>query len=131
MSGQNRRPVVTKATYGPAVQDKVAMVFFKNFVYLKLSVSQFTWHIWQTNNSIKSKKPNRIMKKAQKLCLGQKKSFSSPRLELTAQAKHTKVCYQSSELSVILLSYLSTPDVWYVNLPKLCTEDAVPNQIWN
>ena len=44
MSGQNRRPVVTKATYGPAVQDKVAMVFFKNFVYLKFSVST----VWAT-----------------------------------------------------------------------------------
>ena len=34
-----------------------------NFVYFQFSVSQFTWQIWQTNNSFKSNKPNRIMKK--------------------------------------------------------------------
>ena len=35
-----------------------------NFFHFQFSASQFTWQIWQTNNSIKSNKPNRIMNKA-------------------------------------------------------------------
>ena len=34
-----------------------------NFFYFQFSVSQFTWQIWHTNNSIKSNKLNRIMRK--------------------------------------------------------------------
>ena len=71
---------------------KECLSFLKiNLIYFQFSVSQFAWQIWQTNNSIKSYKPNRIMKKAKKLCLGLKKSLSSPRLDLTAQGmvQHT------------------------------------------
>ena len=35
-----------------------------NFFYFQFSASQFTWQIWQTNNSIESNKSNRIMNKA-------------------------------------------------------------------
>ena len=59
------------------------LVLWINFFYFQFYVSQFTWQIWRTNNSYKSNKPNRIMNKA--LCLGLKKSLSSPRLILTAQ----------------------------------------------
>ena len=41
----------------------IKRTFFKKMVYLKFSTSQFTWQIWQTNNSIKSNQPHRIMKK--------------------------------------------------------------------
>ena len=62
-------------------------LFLKNnFIYLQFSVSQFTWQIWQTNNSIKSNKPHRITKKVWMLRLGLKKSLLSPRFKLMAQA---------------------------------------------
>ena len=58
--------------------------FSNKFFYFQFSVSQFTWQIWQTKNSIETNKPNIIMKKALMLCLSPKKRLS-PRLELTAQ----------------------------------------------
>ena len=46
-----------------------------NFVYFQFSVSQFTWQLWQTNNSVKSNRPNKIMKKGLMLWLGPKKIY--------------------------------------------------------
>ena len=70
----------------------VAIFLKKKLIYFQFSVSQFTWQIWQTNNSFESNKPNRIMKKVYMMCLGLKKNLSSSRLELTAQtnAHHIK-----------------------------------------
>ena len=64
---------------------RISPVIKINFFCFQFSVSPFTWQIWQTNNSIESYKPNRIMNKALMLCLGPTKSLSSLRLELTAQ----------------------------------------------
>ena len=44
------------------------------FLFFKFSVLQFKWKISQTNNSIKSNKPNRITKK-HNVELGSKKEF--------------------------------------------------------
>ena len=44
--------------------DFIRFFFKKNFFYFQFSASQFTWQIWQTNNSIESNKSNRIMNKA-------------------------------------------------------------------
>ena len=99
------------------------------FFYFQFSVSQFTWQIWKTNKSFKS---NRIMKKAYMLCLGLKKSLSSPRLELTAQGmvQHTndqsRVRYHSATqvpLTIIdvtlFISGRQDGALWYIqNLEK-------------
>ena len=48
---------------GLGKQDKVHFLKI-NLVYFQFSDSQFSWQIWQTNNGIKSNKPNRIKEKA-------------------------------------------------------------------
>ena len=79
----NRGPLVLEATL-PQPLHHILFIEKINFFYFQFSVSQFTWQIWQTNNSIKRNKPNRIMNNVLMLCLGPKKSLSSLRLELTA-----------------------------------------------
>ena len=74
------------------------------FVYFQFSVSQITWQIWQTNNHIKSTKPNRI---SIDVVLGSEKEFVITKAQ-TLSPGHCAV-YQWSEPSVIPVSYSGAP----------------------
>ena len=66
------------------------------YFFSLFSVSQFTWQIWQTNNSIKSNKPNKVMKK---VVLESEKEFFIT--EAWTHGPGHGAAYQCSEPSVI------------------------------
>ena len=77
-----------------------------NFVYFQFSVSQFTWQLWQTNNSVKSNRPNKIMKKGLMLWLGPKKNLylmSSYFIYLRKAARKSKRIRSANRSKIILL----------------------------
>ena len=112
--------------------------FFQiKFDYFKFSVSQFTWQIWQTINSIKSNKPNRIEESID--VLGSEKVFVIIKARTHSPGHCT--AYWSSEPSVIpfskpgtptaQLSYFSVSAIFKVQPkpplkpPKYCTKNFV------
>ena len=82
------------------------VLFLINFFNFQFSVSQFTWHIWKTNNGIKSNKQIESQRKC-RCCAGSEKEFVVTKA-WTHGPGHGAV-YWWSEPSVIPLSYSGAP----------------------